>query len=370
MSKGVFTRMKRFQFVEKTAGEVGADKIYSTPITVAQLEELFYRVRDAKFVSGSVRVGGDLVDPDEGETGSFEVRATGYDPGEALAEEGEGSGFVDFDTPSLSGYFSQRAYCMEDYEGRPAAITNFNDYFSSSYTLTEGTYRDLENERGMWIPGSSDYIFVYGMESVTNSMNTTGYVAGFTGSNYNEDEDQVLADTITPGYNISVFRECTTGFSTFLTADSYDFEDFYGFTSAASLEFRQQFVGYVEVSLSFSKQVAWVDLDGSGNPLSSGNELWIPVYFFLNTDDAGLSLGSALRFHSQLASVPGSSVCDLVLVMASGSVRTPLFVEPVDFMTSVTESGTDFVVQATKWWPYAKDSPAVPVWDVDTGLKL
>lgn len=40
--------------------------------------------------------------------------------------------------------------------------------------------------------------------------------------------------------------------------------------------------------------------------------------------------------------------------------------EPVDHITY----GTDLVLEAKEWWPYAKDSPAVPVWNSATGAKL
>ena len=376
MSNGVFTRMKRFQFVEKTAGEVGAATVYSAPVTVAQLEELFYRVRDTKFVSGSVRVDGIGNAEDEGEPGWYEVRFTGYEHGSNLVEAGEGSGFVDFDTPSLTAYFSQRAYSMIEYEPRPSALPGFSGYFSDSYTVDSTLFGeglkvlDLEEERGMWIPGSSDYVFFLNMEQVDTSMNDTGFVAGFTGSNYDAAEDQALVDIDNPGYNISVFRECTTAFSSRLAADSYDYEDFYGFTSSADLGQPLQFVGYVGVDLSFSKQIAWVDVDGSGNPFSAGNLLYLPVYFSLITDQGGLGIGSGLKFYGESYAIPESSVCNLVLNMVSGPITVPLFVRPLTFLDSVSESGEDFVMQATEWWPYAKDSPAVPVWDKDTGLKV
>lgn len=364
MGKAVYTPHLRFQFIEKTSAEVGADKIYSGPITVAQLEELFYRVRDTKLVSGSVRVDGTFEnseDPPVMENGFYEIRATGYSPPSALVEGGDGGGFVDFETPSLSNYFSQRAFSLvEEQLFSSPGMVGFYDYFDSSYSVIFSSYEDgltvyeLNNEIGMWIFGESNYTFGFFMEGAENSLNKTGNVTGFTGSDYVASEDQALVDPFSPGYNISVFRQCATAFSSRLYSGSYDYDDFYGFTSSAYLDGQDlQFVGKVDFELSFSKQVAWVDADGSGNPLSGGNPLYIPVYFSMDTDAGGFAVGSGLMFHFLGESIPSSSVCNLVLSMVNGSVTVPLFVRPLTFLDSVTESGTDIQITATEWWPYS-----------------
>lgn len=53
MAKGVFTRLKRFTLVEKTASDVGAGKAECLLVTRDQLAEIYYRAKDAVF-SGSV----------------------------------------------------------------------------------------------------------------------------------------------------------------------------------------------------------------------------------------------------------------------------------------------------------------------------
>jgi hypothetical protein len=378
MSKGVFTRMKRFQFVEKTAGEVGDGTIYSAQVTVAQIEELFYRVRDSKFTAGRVKIIGTLLSPDE-VPGSYEVTATGYEPPTTLADGGSGDLRDPSDpegTPWLDLFESQRAYCIRmDEEARPPAIADFYDYFSNPYSLTAPhipetqLFYDLNHERGMWIPGSSDYVFGFQMEATETSLNETGYVAGFTGSNYNEAEDQALADLTMPGFNVSVFRECTTGFSARFLSYGIGSTSYYGFNPAFEPNGHYaQFVGVLVSGLSFSKQVAWVNVDGSGDPFSAGNTLYLPVYFSISGDESGIRIESGLSVYLQGGDLSESTVCNLVLSMVSGEITVPLYVTSSFFDTIDEIESDDFTVEATEWWPYAKGSPAEPVWDSETGM--
>lgn len=379
MSVGVFTLSHRFQFVEKTAAEVGADTIYSSnSVSVAQIEELFFRARKTEFSAGSCRLDGTYNDGVSDVSGFYEIRFTEYASPTALIEAGGGAGFVDFSTPSLTAYFSQRSYSMIQDVGRPDALDDFSSYFEADYTVTDTFYtegdlvvNELNVERGMWIPGSSDYVFGFLMETVAppdgGYYAWADYTAGFTGSYYDAAYDLSRSG----GYNISPFREVTTAFSSRLYSQSYDYGGFYGFTSKALLGIGLEFVGDTDVALSFSKQVAWVDTDGSGNPFSAGNDRYLPIWFRLNTDEAGLTFQSGLGFHLNSESIPESSPCDLEIVTSSGSIRVPLFFKPdFGYLDSVTESGEDFVIEITEWWPYAKDSPAVPVWDSATGVKL
>ena len=52
MSAGVFTNDLRFEFVDKTAGEVGDGTAYPMEVTWDQIAEIFYRVKDAWFTGG------------------------------------------------------------------------------------------------------------------------------------------------------------------------------------------------------------------------------------------------------------------------------------------------------------------------------
>lgn len=60
-------------------------------------------------------------------------------------------------------------------------------------------------------------------------------------------------------------------------------------------------------------------------------------------------------------------ICKYILRLQSGDVEANVY---FDALGSSSETGTDFIHQPSKWWPYAKDSPAVPVWNTETGAKL
>jgi len=52
MPQGVFTRMKRITFVEKSASEVGDQTKYPLQVTLDQIAEVYYRVKDAYYTGG------------------------------------------------------------------------------------------------------------------------------------------------------------------------------------------------------------------------------------------------------------------------------------------------------------------------------
>jgi hypothetical protein len=77
----------------------------------------------------------------------------------------------------------------------------------------------------------------------------------------------------------------------------------------------------------------------------------------------------------------GSTALTLSLKLSGGQMVTcPLYAYVPDYQsnsnfvvitnTLTLSSEVGFVVEATEWWPYAKDSPAVPVWNSATGAKL
>ena len=129
MSVGVFTRMKRVKFVSgwETGGtdpedgslECGHRTAFPIEITLAQLEELVYRVKDAIYTAGELEFtanGGTVqyIPPS-----SYHTERTGID----------------------GGCFTTRGY---SYAGT-------DEYNGSEYTVGSDTYSDIgDNERGMW----------------------------------------------------------------------------------------------------------------------------------------------------------------------------------------------------------------------------
>lgn len=59
--------------------------------------------------------------------------------------------------------------------------------------------------------------------------------------------------------------------------------------------------------------------------------------------------------------------CQYILRLESGDATCQVYFAAPG---STEWSGTDFIHEAKLWWPYAKDSPAVPVWNSGTGARL
>jgi hypothetical protein len=62
------------------------------------------------------------------------------------------------------------------------------------------------------------------------------------------------------------------------------------------------------------------------------------------------------------------AICQYILRLESGDATCQVYFATDPSTTD--ETGTDFIHEPSEWWPYAKDNPAVPVWDTDNGAKL
>jgi len=130
MSKGVFTRMKRFQFVEKTAGEVGDGTDFPILVTLDQLAEIMYRVRDAWFTAGSFKVFERTLTIQAGNTYPLVSSIN-----------------ADDESPFGTSYFYARGYNIS---GTVAAA--FVSYFAAPYAIYSINYQDCDSESGIWFP--------------------------------------------------------------------------------------------------------------------------------------------------------------------------------------------------------------------------
>jgi len=61
-------------------------------------------------------------------------------------------------------------------------------------------------------------------------------------------------------------------------------------------------------------------------------------------------------------------ICQYILRLESGDATCQVYFATDPSTTE--ETGTDFIHEPQVWWPYAKDSPAVAVWDAGNGAKL
>ena len=287
-AQGVNTRMKRFTFVKKTAEQVGDGTAWPMLVTLDQIAEIMYRVRDAWFTSGS------LTSPNI--TMGFHGA-----PGAALAAEYEG----------FEKYWNyDRGFNTINYAENDLA-SDFSPHFGAEYQIYSYVHRDCISEIGAWYPY---YTHVnYGNEFRCGFSHRVGH-------------DVWLAGDPTPPpdiYRISV----SDGLPEFL----------------------------LEVIVDFSGEVAYV----GDNPLSPTAELYLGVRFAVEGD---LSSESMMDFNPYVTFAHDTGVRFVIRLANGNSVSCKIYSELGDI------TGTDLVLEAKEWWPYA--GPNGPIWDADTGLKL
>lgn len=296
--ESVTTRLRRFTLLagEETSGTptsgfvaCGAGTKFPVKVTHAQLWELEYRVKDAKF-SGTISA--------EYAFATIDLSFTS-------------------DDPPADNYSGTDADCIVE----------------RAYAITGSPPTNADKERQIWLGP---------LASPTHPAGTLTYWSASHGA-------------ITGLTHYAESFEVSSGY--------YPYGESFGIEYQAAVE------------LMFSGNVAWVDTNASGNPLDPANELWIGLNFFAYTSD-GVRLdgtGSGLSIiivdaYSELTGNPNEGPTgDLSIVLATGTLTVPLYCSNYTSLTSATSSMT---ISMEKTWTYAKDSPAVPVWDEDTGAKL
>jgi len=294
MSQGVFTRMKRVTFVEKTAGEVGDGTEFPMLVTLDQLAEIMYRVRDAWFTAGSFKIFGDTLTIRAGTTYPLVSVTTADD--ESLYG---------------TGYFHARGYNVK---GTVAAA--FASYFAAPYAIFSTNYQDCDSEAGIWFP---DY------EVLDYSYSSTDFRCGFSHAVgcSNSDPWSYIPSNVYTAIGIH--------------DDAPEISN----TPAA-------------LRVDFTGEVAYV----GDNPLDPAAEIYL-----------GVEMNGSMSGNGVRTKIDGYNTDDtganFVLGLAGGdSVSCKLY------SGDTHDSVSDFVLQAQTWWPYAKGSPAEPVWDSGTGAKL
>ena len=317
-AQGVFTPEYRFKFVKGSLTEgtetilptepgavvkCGSGTYYPLLVTIEELAEMFYRVKDAWFTEGEVNIsytaGEDTV------TGTMTVLG-GAPPDELVS--------------SPTGFYFWRGYHkLESFVGAGEA-----PYFQAAYTVNSTDYQDVDdNERVMWLPF------------------------------FNELDGDFYAS--------AAFSPNALGFTTYMSADlSGASVPSHGIESTSS---DSALVTGVELALMFSFNVAWIDDNESGNPFDPLNSLYVGLLFQMQ------GLGGYVRVSTRRAApLETTAGIQLVFEMVSGSPACDLYRDDGEDVTSV--SGSDLVIAAQKWWPYAKENPAEPVWDDSSGAKL
>lgn len=328
MSKGVFTRMKRVRFIKETEfisitsfSGVGPNTPYPVKVTHEQLSEILYQVKRSTLTGGSVDASGLTI----GLTGVASPENLWY-----TSTNNKSGGSRGYAFPNVSDSFMDL--------GVDPLPPNINSYFANNYSISYGDYPNIpiyeaKNEYAIWHPVmAGTYPSIFG----------TGLVTGFS-------NDIVVGSIVDPYNDTQAFPDSFYGFG--YSGFSFEGED-------------EPSAGGTHFYFSFYNTAVYKDIDGSGNPFSPSNEIYLGV-------EASLTAfidpeGNFDVFHSRSWETGGGyeEVFNLKLELKDSELLIPMV------SRDRPDSASDLVLTATEWWPYAKDSPPTPVWDTDTGLKI
>jgi hypothetical protein len=298
--KAVFSPNLRVTFIKAGSGaEVGDGTAFPIKVTLDQLAEIMYRVKDAWFIEGTM--DGYIEASDDYPVGQI---AFGSAPDTELV------GYFT-DTIDLGGgalydvnYEYARGYYTAD-----TVPANFDTYFDSAYT-PYGTWRDANCEFGIW------------------AEQGPGFHCGFTHS-VGESSVSSPIGYLPPSdfYHVGETAHDSDGGAYFLDTN---------------------------VSVVFTGDVTWL-----------GDDFFAPATEFY----LGVVLNVLAYGTPHASTLIGDATYDtgakFVLGLADGhSVSCAMY------SVRYGVAATDWLLQAQEWWPYAKSSPAIPVWDSGTGVKL
>ena len=327
MAKSVSTNEYRVAFVEKTIGEVGADTDYPMEATLDQIAEIFYRVKRAQFTSiwdsGAMEGFGVT-------SGAISPRVQGGPVEGVGPSEFVATGYWTMDESFKPCSAASLSYLTESYESViwPTNATEYGNTF---------TFRDIDDdELGMWL------VEIEGENPIWNKpmpvLKGIGQFHAGTGDYGGLDEQG--------------FR---TAFSWYSTSPAGVID-----TPTLPVPYLWQDNGfgvvyeYLEVLVEFSGEIAVVKSDPSADLMASSNQFFIGLRFLAYSD-----FGEAGSNSPSLS----STMARYVIRLDSGDLTCSLRSDFPSF------SG-DIVQEPTEWWPYAKDSPATPIWNTTTGAKI
>lgn len=329
-AQGVSTPELRFRFVRvypagdtPPGGEAyprGPGTLFPVEASKEHIEYIYFKAEETKFTSGSVGVTSNL-----GAFSAVVYAPTGNLPTNLLSS-----------ADTIDYYYNyERGYCAVSTDESDDVNPAFSSLFGVKYStpvLEIDTYaREIaDNERALWIQSLygalPDFNGYYNDPPVVFEVRTAFYHAVFfTGER--------PSDLHVPH---SVW-----------TAEG-DPENYGG-----------------EMLFIIGDVVGFEDIDGTGNPLSPANKLYPSISFSvgaLGSNDIGGD--ASVGFASDMGVF--EHAFNLVIEF-SGEV--PDLIVPVYFGDedyTITAS-SDFTVAISKYFPYAKGDPAVPVWDDETG---
>lgn len=133
-------------------------------------------------------------------------------------------------------------------------------------------------------------------------------------------------------------------------------------------------IGPAECYFDVGDNVAWVDKDGSGDPFSAGNEIYLGFNFMGSVTHVNIELevNSVKDLYTPDDGYSMEELTNKFILELSGGVQVsfPLYVYYSDSgSATLVETGSDIVLKAHRWWDY-KNKDGSSVWDTSTGERL
>lgn len=296
--------------------------------TLKQINEIWYRVKDAWFIQGSVFT---LTGDPEAEP------AIGYMLDYPASHSANRSYAVDAANYTYRGYTT--AVEGGGFSG-PGAIPLRNDPFLDAEYDRGDTemWRDIgDKERGIWINGE----YFVGDLPYWNEKDILLYENAFS---WHQDASTEFLD------------------ANFFSLTYFDYD---GFTDVENK------IATGTASVVFSGEIAVVKVDPADDIFAPTNLFYIGVKFIIQATDA--TVGGLVTASTDIADIAGTPVnpCNYVMRLADDiDLTCPIYVELWPVGTGFAfVGGEDFIHEAQEWFPY-KTKADLPAWDYTTGLPL
>lgn len=340
--KGVYTLLEKVSFLNgeylpapatPSTGFVacGPGNKYCMEATLAQIAEVFFRVKEAKWVGGSFSHTYSYFppDPDPPVTLTLTVTPPTSQPTQRVYELSANNDHI------YRGFFDQAG-----------DIVGKEDYFLASYAGVNGDmFADIgDDERAMWLDKTSNF----DVQLSSNFGEFATYIQSLAG----EGSPSFRGDF--PTSKSKWDKGGVTAFSFWSTKNK----------GASSNHFSSDSLNFSKIhgSVKFSGNIGVVKLDPNHSIYASTNRFFIELGFDVgsfNSTPTGRAMGTQKR------NALNPIACYYIIRLSDGvEIKCPIY------HGSDETNFTDFIQEATEWWPYCKDKTEDPVWNASTGLKL
>jgi hypothetical protein len=218
---------------------------------------------------------------------------------------------------------------------------------SGSVTFTEALPSDGTNDFTMTVPASAP--LRREVTTAAGSYQTRGYVKAspwrFGLPPYDRGDGTMVSDIADDELGVwdSALTTCAFTFFAYNLSDALD--DFYP---------------TLDIGVIFTGQIGVIKASPSDDMLSPTNSFYIGMYFIYNRGYGGAECSTA-------SAVYGADILCNYIMRLSNEVELSC---PIYYGANENSfSGTDFIHEATEWWPYANDN-GDPLWRTSTGAKL